>query len=75
MRAEETIRREQQLNQEMRQSVGLVLARPSLVCVVTRGPPDYRRLCVCIMCICSTMRGRIKGADSTINAIPRTTVQ
>ena len=25
--------------------------------------------------ICSTMRGRIKGADSTINAIPRTTVQ
>ena len=25
--------------------------------------------------LCSTMRGRIKGADSTINAIPRTTVQ
>ena len=27
------------------------------------------------ICTCSTMRGRIKGADSTINAIPRTTVQ
>ena len=40
-RAEETIRREQQQNQEMRQRVSLVCG---VVCVVTRGPPDCRRL-------------------------------
>ena len=38
MRAEETIRREQQQNQER---VGLVCV---VLCVVTRGPPDCRRL-------------------------------
>ena len=40
-RAEETIRREQQQIQEMRQRVSLVCG---VACVVTRGPPDYRRL-------------------------------
>ena len=38
-RAEETIRREQQQIQEMRQRVSLVCG---VVCVVTRGPSDCR---------------------------------
>ena len=37
-RAEETIRREQQQNQEMRQQVSLVCG-VYILCVVTRGPP------------------------------------
>ena len=40
-RAEETIRREQQQIQEMKQRVSLVYG---VVCVVTRDPPDCRRL-------------------------------
>ena len=43
-RAEETIRREQQQIQEMRQRVSLVWEAMCSVCVVTRGPPDCRRL-------------------------------
>ena len=45
-RAEETIRREQQQIQEMRQQVSLVtvILHIHVVCVVTRGPPDCRRL-------------------------------
>ena len=41
IRAEETNRREQQKIQEMRQRVSLVCG---VVCVVTRGPPNCRRL-------------------------------
>ena len=40
-RAEENIRREQQQIQEMRQRVSPVCG---VVCVVTRGSPDCRRL-------------------------------
>ena len=43
-RAEETIRREQQLIQEMRQQVCLVTVALQVVCVVNNGLPDCRRL-------------------------------